>query len=145
MAFSDKGQKLGIGIAVMLVIAVVGFSLYQTYTGEAKLSQAFVFGLLGIAALGLVRVFISSGDEKLSAQSLIQFILLIGAPITLLFLLPKLGINLFSTVGPSLGASGSFNINFAVEGGLIEWIKNNLLISSLILIGLFYWIEKRKK
>ena len=140
---SDKFEKFGMGLVVMLIIAVVGFSLYQAYTGKAEINQVFGFGLLGLSALGLVRFFIASGEKTLTMEDFISAAILTGTPIVALFMLPKVGINLFS-IAPLVGASGNFDVNFALQGALFELIKNNLLITGLIIAGV-YWFYLRKK
>ena len=142
--FEERTRKFVMSLVVMLVLAIVGFSAYQSFTGVAKLTQPIAFGLLGLAALGLVRVFIASGESTLNFENAVMIFVLIGAPIAALFYLPKVGINLFSSVGPLVGASGNFDINIALEGTLIDMIKNNLLVFTGILVAL-YWFVIRKK
>lgn len=139
---SDKGKKLIIGLAVMVLIAVVGFSLYQTFTGNSSIGQTFVFILLGLAAFGMVRFGIATNDRSLSMENFISLLILIGAPITLLILLPKIGINLFSIVGESTTRTISL-ADF--EGGIIGWIKDNLYLTMGLLVLLYAFKDKIKK
>ena len=80
----DKIRRLGIGLAIMLVIAVIGFSAYRAFTGESSISQTVVFAFLGLTALGLVRAFIASGEQKLTVEDFLFVIILIGMPIVVL-------------------------------------------------------------
>lgn len=136
----NRAEQLGIGIAVMLIIAIVGFKLYESFTGKTEIGQVFVFGLLGISALGLVRLFIASGEKTLTAEDFISIIILIGAAPTALFLMPKFGINLFSAV--NIGGSANFDVNVNLTGNVIEWIRKNVFIVSAALIALFVYRKK---
>ncbi len=140
----DRGTKFIIGLVVMLAIAIVGFSLYQSITGVSKITQPIAIGLLTLSALGLMRFFIASGEKTLTFEDGISALILVVAPIAALFLLPKIGINLFSIAEPLVSAAGSFNIDFVLEGSIIDFIKNNLLLVSTGLFGL-YWFVVRKK
>ena len=141
MAGEERLKKLGIALVVMLVLAVVGFTLYQAFTGKGEIGQAVVFGLLGLSALGLVRVFIfSSAQRALGAEDFILVIILIGFPLVMLFALEKLGFDLFSIIQVSKEGI-TFNI-FNLKGNILDWIKQNLTIVSIALLVLFIWRDK---
>ena len=133
-----KGTKLLLGLVIAIVTGLIGFSLYQTYIGEGEISSTFLFLFLGIVSVGLVLLGIATRESKMSLDTLIPLILMIGTPIVVLFLLPKLGIHLFST----LGISGGVNVELNFTGSVAEFIKKNLLVISLILIGLYIWKDK---
>lgn len=140
---ADKWEKFGIGLVIMLIVAIVGFQLYRAYTGESTINQVIVFGLLGLSALGLVRFFISSGEKTITAEDFISTLVLVAVPLLILFYSSKIGLNLFS-VAPLFGASGAFNVEFGLQGSVIDWIKANLFVTTII-IAAVYWFYLRKK
>lgn len=128
-----KGAKFILGLSIAVVVMVIGFLFYQTYVGDTEIGTVFLFLLLGITAIGLVKLGISTSDTRLDLNNFIPVIILISAPIVLLFLLSKLGINLFST----FGISGSINTELNFTGSIADFIRNNLFLISVSLIALY--------
>lgn len=131
---SDKGTKFIIGLALAIILAIVGFSLYRNFTGVSEINQTLLFVWVSFIAFGLVLAGLASRDKTLSFENTFIILLLIGVPIAVLIWLPKYGINLFST----LGISGSLTTELNFTGSIVEWIRNNLLLFSIIL-GILIW------
>src|SRR3990167_8494881 len=136
-----KGTRILLGIAVAVLVAVVGFSLYQAVTGNSSINQVIVFIFLGIMAYGLINAGLFAREKTLDAENFILIVLMIGVPIAMIFLLKSFGFDLFSAV--SIGGTASVNIE--LTGSVMEWIKNNLGLFSIGLILLIAFRERIAK
>ena len=129
-----KGVKLLLGLVIAIVVGIIGFSLYQTYIGKGEISSTFLFLFLGIVSVGLVMLGIATREAKMSLDTLIPLILMIGTPIVILFLLPKLGIHLFST----LGIGGGVNVELNFTGTIALFIKKYIVFFAAGVVLLFW-------
>lgn len=126
----SRTTKLILGLAIIIAIGLIGFTLYQAFTGVGEIGTVVLFLFISIISIGLVKLGISSNDTKLDLNNFVPLLLMISVPIVLFFVFDKLNIKIFSMVGSlfsSFGVQGAVNIDVNFTGTVSEYIKQHLI------------------
>lgn len=144
----SRTTKLILALVIIVALGLVGFTLYQAFTGVGEIGTVVLFLFISIIAIGLVKLGISSNDTKLDLNNFVPLLLMISTPIVLFFVFDKLGIKIFSMVGSifsTFGVSGAVNIDVNFTGSVVDFIRKYLLFFVIGVVVLFWQRENITK
>ena len=130
----EYGEKMVLGLALMVIFGIIGFYFYQAVTGVKEISSVISIGIVGVLAFGIVSLGILSRETSWSFNNAIAVLAMIGIPIVVFWKFPNMLTGLFST----FGASGNVNIEINFTGTMVEFVRK-YWIGFLIAFGLMAW------